>query len=387
MKPTCLTGALAAGMLFAVSLPATAFSPQWQLAGNTTFAVTANLAWDINRVEDPSPGMTDDEGWRRREVGLSLRKNGVFDVNAFYDLHSEQWIDTALRIETRALFGRDLGKVRIGNAKLHAGLEGVAANRHAVFMESSAASQVFYPGARAGVTWTLSRPDFLLDVGAYGRDFNDANAGGTQLVRAAWTPRTPAGGQGHFGLAVMRDTPSGTVDALGEYRDAGKRWATRGIASLNADRLVDTGTLSRVDVIDRQNLQAMWLQGPVWVHGEYFFQQTDRAAGLPGYDSHGGFVAAGWTLNATPRRLADGMLLNPRANAGEMGAELVGRYSKVDLDADGISGGQVTEWTVGVNAYLGPKIKVQANYTQSRARRLGVPQTPQVLQLRTQFYF
>lgn len=386
LKYPALVG-LSLAPLLATAADIKAFPPQVTLSDGTVIALTTNLAWDINRIDGGPAEDQDDQDWRRKEVGLLARKDGVYDLAVFYDVHNEMWLDAALRVQTSALFGRDLGQLRAGNMKLHAGLEGVAANRHATFMENSAATQVFYAGARAGVTWTLARPDFLLDVGVFGRDFDDNNAGGTQLLRAAWTPTTAAGGQGHLGLALTRDTPAGTTNALGQYAAAGKRWNSRGGASLAPDRLVDTGMISGVTAIERQNLQAMWLQGPLWAQGEYFTQQTSRTAGLRGHDSHGGHVAAGWVFNATPRRLAQGMVLNPKPVAGRLGTELLARYGRVDLDADGIAGGTLTEWTLGSNLYVGAWLKLQANYTEGRARRAGLPQDARTVQLRTQFYF
>lgn len=363
------------------------YPPQATLADGTVIALTANLAWDINRIDGGPADGQDDQDWRRKEAGLLVRKDGVYDLAVFYDFHNEAWLDAALRVETKALFGHDLGRIRVGNMKLHAGLEGVAANRHMAFMENSAATQVFYPVARAGVTWSVVRPSWMVDAGVYGRDLDNNNPGGTQLLRAAWTPSTAAGGQGHLGLALTRDTPAGSVDTLGQYVPGGKRWSNRGSTSLVPDRLLDTGPVGNVDAIERQNLQAMWMQGPLWLQGEYFLQQTHRAAGLDSYRSDGGHASAGWVFNATPRRLSQGMLLNPRAEAGSVGTELAARYARVNLDSDGIRGGRMSEWTLGANVYIGPWLKLQANYSRARARRLDIPQDAKTVQLRTQFYF
>lgn len=373
--------------LFAANASAAAFPPSIKLDNGIQASLTANFAWDVNRIHDPAPGMADAEGWRRREIGFAARKDGVFDVNAFYDQQTNLWLDAALRVETQAVFGKDIGRIRVGNMKLHAGLEGVAGNRHAAFMENSMATQVFFPGARAGLTWSVVKPSWMIDMGTYGRDFNDANGGGTQLLRAVWTPRTLAGGQGHFGIGLTRDTPNGTVNALGEYTPAAKRWANRASASLSPVRHVDTGLLTDVDTIQRQNIQTMWLQGPLWVQGEYFFQQTERLHGLPDYRSDGGHAAAGWVINAKPRRLAQGMLMNPSAASGQIGTELVARYGHLNLDRDAIHGGHLTEWSLGANVYIGPYVKLQADMTQTRARRSDIPHSPRTVQLRTQFYF
>ena len=371
----------------AATATGTALPPSYTFDDGTRIALTSNLNWDINRISDAVPGTGDDEGWRRQEIGVLARKEGVFDLAVFYDIHNEAWLDAALRVETKALLGTDAGKIRVGNMKLHAGLEGVAANRQMAFMENAVATQVFYPVARAGVTWSLVRPDYMVDAGIYGRDFDGNNPGGTQLLRAAWTPTTAAGAKAHVGIALTRDTPSGTINALGDYQLGGKRWNSRSTASLSADRLLDTGLIGNVSEIQRQNLQTLWMQGPWWVQGEYFFQQTERHNGLGDYRADGGYASAGFVFHAGPRQLLQGMLTNPKVGSDQIGTEVVARYGHLNLDSDGITGGKLTEWTVGANWYVGPYVKLQLNYTEARARRLDIPQAPRTLQLRTQFYF
>ena len=379
--------ALAFGLVSSTAAATTtALPPSYTFDNGVRIALSSNLNWDINRISDAAPGTGDDDGWRRQEVSMLFRKDGVFDANVFYDFHNKYW-DAALRVETKALFGKDVGRIRFGNMKLHAGLEGAAANRQMAFMENSAATEVFHPVARVGVLWSLERPSYMLDAAIYGRDINGGNPGGTEFLRAAWTPTTTSGGKLHLGVALTRDTPSGTVNAFGDRDPAGKRWTTRSTASLSPDRLVDTGTISNVSELYRQNIQTLWRQGPWWLQGEYFFQQTERYNDLPGYHAHGGYASTGYVFNAGPRQLVQGMLMNPAVDKGQIGTELVARYGHVNLNSDGIAGGKLTEWTVGANWYVGPFVKFQLNYTEARARRLDIPEAPRTLQLRTQFYF
>ena len=66
--------------------------------------------------------------------------------------------------------------------------------------------------------------------------------------------------------------------------------------------------------------------------------------------------------------------------------ELLARYSRIDLDSDGIAGGREHNWTLGANWYLTPYFKFQANYVKSDATRGAFSADPSVFQLRAQMH-
>lgn len=360
------------------------FPPHTTLPDGTRIALSANLAWDVNHLESSSRPDRHADDWRRQEVGLVARKPGIFDLQVFYDLHNEMWLGVVVGLPTASVLEDGRGRLEVGNIKLAAGLEGIAPTRHMPLMESAAATQVFHPMVRGGVNWTQTNPHWMLDIGVFGRDIDGFYQGNTQLLRAAWTPGSEDGAQGHFGLSVSQDNPrrNPQMSAGGSAR-----WATRGVASLLPDRLANSGTLTAVDSVQRQNLQGMWVDGPFWLQGEYFFQRTRRDLGLQSYRSDGGYLSAGWVVNAPARRIVQGMLFQPAVTADSVGGEFVARYGQVDLDDAGIHGGRLREWTVGANAYLGTHIKLQANLSQMHLRRGGQHQHTRALQLRSQFFF
>ena len=152
-------------------------------------------------------------------------------------------------------------------------------------------------------------------------------------------------------------------------------------------RLVDSGSLSRVDTIRREGLEALWIHGPWSVQGEYLRQQTERENGLRSYGADGFYVFGSWLVTGESRVYSAGNVTNPVA-AHPYGAwEVAARYSHIDLDSDGIAGGEEDNWTLGVNGYFGKYFKVQANYVFVDARRNGLSADPRVMELRAQFYF
>lgn len=385
LLPLAIAACLAPAVSHAQS--ATPWSPKWTAQDGTQLTFGANFAWDISRIDDGPADGQDAQDWRRREVGMNVGKPGVYDINVIYDLENKIWLDAAVGVETAALFGRDLGRLRLGNIKTPGSMEGVAPNRHTSLMENSVATQAYYIVGRAGLTWSIERPRYLLNVGAYNGDFLGNNTGGTQLVNAAWTPFKSPERTVHLGMALVRETPEGDTNGLGQYLPASARFSTRTGASLSPQRLIDTGVITGVEKVNRQNLQALWIEGPLSLQGEYYWQQTRRADGLDNYHSDGHYLTAGWLSGNYSRMYRSGTYAGPRVATGKHAVEVLARHSQVDLDHDSIAGGHVSEWTVGGNLYVGPWLKFQANYTRSRATNGNLHVAPRTFGIRSQIYF
>ena len=80
-------------------------------------------------------------------------------------------------------------------------------------------------------------------------------------------------------------------------------------------------------------------------------------------------------------------MANPKP-AGKYGAvELLARYSRIDLDTDGIAGGRQQDWALGANWYLSRYFKFQANHVWADAERGAFSASPRVFELRAQLSF
>ena len=58
--------------------------------------------------------------------------------------------------------------------------------------------------------------------------------------------------------------------------------------------------------------------------------------------------------------------------------ELVGRYSYLDLNSDGIEGGVLHDWTLGLNWYINFHSRVMFNYIAAHPEGFGVEHIAQV---------
>ena len=191
----------------------------------------------------------------------------------------------------------------------------------------------------------------------------------------------------HLGIAAAQERPDSEVNGLGVTVHPSVRWRARPEAALTGVRLVDSGTLTRVDRIDRTGLEALWIHGPWSLQGEYLRQKTTRDLGLPSYSADGGYVFASWLATGESRGYSAGNVANPKPKGTYGALELLARYSRIDLDSDGIAGGRERNWTLGANWYITPYFKFQANYVKSDATRGALSADPSVFQLRAQMHF
>ena len=102
---------------------AKAWPPRIVFANGTELAATGNFHYDYNHFSGdgygtPATTFEDKDDFRRREFGLSLKRKGYYDFGVAYDFEADTWMDVALRLETKPLFGRDAGRLRLGQFKL-----------------------------------------------------------------------------------------------------------------------------------------------------------------------------------------------------------------------------------------------------------------------------
>lgn len=207
------------------------------------------------------------------------------------------------------------------------------------------------------------------------------------------------------------------------------RFRDRPEIRVDGTRLIDTGNIDA----DNASVYGLELAGnwkSVYLQGEHFWFDVARrgAANLPDPDFTGYYLQGSWVLSGESRRYnpVSGAFQNPRpkapfASGGGFGAwELAARYSRMNLNfneglegaaaaPDSVRGGDQQVWTLGVNWFPNPNVKVMLNYLLIDVDRLNpagpsnpqpfgpAPNTPpigvqvgqdlDVIALRTQFSF
>lgn len=165
---------------------------------------------------------------------------------------------------------------------------------------------------------------------------------------------------------------------------------------LDGARLVDTGAIdSRHTSVF--GVEGAFQAGPAMIEGEYFRYKIDRrsitAATLPDPHFTGFYVMGSWVLTGESRvynpveARFDAPKLNYSFNpeAGTWGAfEVAARYSDLDLNyhegaagttpaaaLGAVRGGEQKIYTVGLNWYLNPSMRVMVDFQHVKIDRLG----------------
>jgi phosphate-selective porin OprO/OprP len=353
----------------------------------TDFGVSALWQYDVDRFSGANRRFDDAQTNRRKYLGFYLKKKGVYDAKAEFDFQSKKWQDVYLRVQSKAIFGSDVGALRVGQSKTPVGFEGNTNSNTTTFIELALPSQAVYENRRVGVDWFVQRPHWLASLGYYGGDLQGDSDGRTVAGRVAWVPLDQAGEVLHLGLSASRERPWSSVNGLGVESPPSVRLRATPEAGLTTLRLVDTGTLKDVDHIDRGGLEALWIEGPWSLQGEYLQARTSFETGAHPYTATGWYAFGSWVLTGESRPYHGGNVGNVVPSRPWGAVEVALRYSEVDLNGGAVAGGSEHDWTLGANWYIGQHLRFQANYVRAFSDRRGLVLNPQVVEVRAALAF
>ena len=360
----------------------------YTFADGTDFGARVLYQYDVNDFLHDNGLLPDAHTNRRKYFGLYLNKKGVYDAIVQYDFQARKWQDVFIRVQSKALLGRDIGAFRAGYSKTPVGFEGNTSTPANTFIEQALPTQAVYENRRVGVDWALYRPAWLAQAGYYhGSDVEGANDGHTLAGRVAWVPRNRPGDVLHFGLSASREAREATTSALGTLQSPSAKFGATPEAGLSPLKLVSSGTLKNVTGIDRAGVEGLWIHGPWSLQGEYLRADTSFDDGKPAYRIDGGYAFASWVATGESRPYKDGNVGNVVPSRPWGALEFLLRYSTLDLDHGAILGGREHDWTLGVNWYLGNHLKFQANYVRAFSDRKGLVVNPRIFELRAQMAF
>ncbi len=268
-----------------------------------------------------------------------------------------------------------IGSIRAGHFKEPFGLEELTSSKYINFLERALPMEAFAPSRNAGVMLFDSALDERMTwaVGIF-RDTDDdgdiQDDGGYNFTgRVTALPWYTDKGASllHIGAAYSQRNPNAES---AQYR-------SRPEAHL-LDRFVDTGTFG-CDRADLLGLEAAWVSGPLSVQGEYVFADADQTSGLSSANFDGYYIQANYFLTGEHRnyKTSSGTFsrTKPKENfsfGGGPGAwEVAFRYSGLDLNDSGLSGGELDTVTTGLNWYLNPNTRIMWNYVRADKDSVG----------------
>jgi phosphate-selective porin OprO/OprP len=365
------------------------------LGDGTAFGMNLNYQYDADNFSHDNGAFTDSNTFRRKQLGIYARKNGVFDFKMAYDFESHAWLDVFLRFQSAALFKQDLGALRLGFTKIPVGLENLTSSMATSFIEAALPTEAIKETRRIGIDWALQRPHFIINAGYYYRGgpkpgegylFNGTpkTKGKTGAARLVWIPLNEPGNVLHFAASAAKETPAGNVNMFGVFQPATEVIRTRPEAGLTSVRLVNSGDINFADHIDRVGLEQLWISGPWSVQSEYLDARIQRPFGLSTYRASGYYVFGSWVLTGESRGYANGVVSDLRPQQKFGAVELLLRYSAVDLNDEPILGGKEHDWTLGLNWYLNRYLKIQTNLIHADSERQGKSVDPNIFETRLQ---
>lgn len=289
-----------------------------------------------------------------------------------------------------------LGFVRVGQWKQPYSLETVTSFRYQTFMERSVLFQTFEAFRHIGIgtynyaedemtTWAASV--FKTGNDQFGDDIGD-NAGISVAGRMTHLPWYQQGDDGrlyymHIGGDFWHGNPSNDLFRyatipeffVGAFGAAAPGTSRVGVPTISngTPPFVDTGTFA-TNNFTHFGGEVLWVHGPLSFQSEASLAIVNPVAKAQMHYK-GAYAQVSYFLTGESRpydRKAGALdrlkpLNNFRTDLGcGWGAwELASRFSYIDLNDGDIKGGRLNDWTAGLNWYLNPYTKFQANYIKA----------------------
>lgn len=367
---TCVIGATAVALL-AAAMPADA---QPQLRGR--------LHLDYALYDEDSTVLNDSIRVRRARLGASGNFGDDWSYMSEVDLaeNAVEWKDVYLRLSNLGP-----GRLTIGQIKVPFSMDELTSSNNISLMER-ASPVAFALAHRIGIHYSMSGDNYTFTAMGFGQPVGGGDGGDEGLgigARVTFVPMRGDNGLFHLGAAVTSYDPTNdTVTTM--------RFRQRPESRPDGSRLIDTGNITNADSAIAYGFEAAFQHGPLVIQGEYMATEVDRTGANPDAMFDGWYLQAGYFLTGERRSYSNssGVFGGPRL--GDSGAwEVVGRFSSLNLDDSGaaIFGGEMENFTLGVNWYPRSNVRFMFNYVNVDSEILGVANDPSIIQFRAQVSF
>lgn len=348
---------------------------KYQWAKRRSLTLGGRIHYDIASYDDDVTPLDDDSDFRRLRASL----RGQIDdwrLRADYDFGiADGW--RSLYVQYRGL---KRTRITLGQQNAPFSLDDLMGSNDLTFMERSLVSALS-PGMLVGVAYQTWGDRWTASIGVFGDELNDQDrriADGTSVVgRITYTPVRSKGHVLHLGLAQeFRSVDSNT----------GVRILTRPESRLANNRLIGTPTLSGVDDLRTTGLELMAIRNNLRFQSEYMLMTLD--GGGNDADFSGGYAQVSMVLTGERYRYSgsNGITgsLQPRGNRGALEAAV--RYSTLDLEDAGITGGEQTQITGSLSWYINRQLRISTNYSvfDAAPNNDGIDEDGSIIMLRLQ---
>ena len=270
---------------------------------------------------------------------------------------------------------RGVGSIMFGHMKEPFGLEALTSSKYITFLERSLPT-TFAPERNTGImlqnavagnkmTWAFGT---FRDADAFGESFG--NGGFNYTGRITGRPLYEDNGRKvlHLGLAYRHGNPNSNR----------LRYRARPSAHL-LPRFVDTKSFSATSS-DTFGTEFAVVNGPASIQSEFTYSSVDRPTGQrEKFTSF--YVQGSYFLTGEHRvykssagafdRVKPLHTFQPGEDGGNGAWEIAARYARINLNDILIQGGELQDFTFGVNWYLNPNTRFMWNYGWAERIDLG----------------
>ena len=350
--------------------------------------IQADVNWydeDVRLLNDATQfdGKDSDQSLRRAEIVFKGKGPGQWEWTAGYDARADKWLDTNIKYKFSGFTSITVGQFKQPNS-----MEELSSTRFNDFISKAMTTNLQGVARRTGIAvatggdaWTLTGSYFDRELTA-----NLANGKGFG-ARGTWAPMHETGDTLHFGVSAV------SFDAKDAIRDGNARFRVRPDADLAGTRLVDSGQFADADKITTFGGEAAWVKGPFKLQGETMQTKVTRDLN-PDFSFYSYYVSGLWNLTGESWSYKAGNLVttlpeDPSKGMWQLGA----RYDKVDLTHKFVTGGEESNWTLGVNYYWRSNFKFALNYvlvnSEKQVNSLApiIKDNPNIVEFRAQVYW
>ncbi len=342
------------------------------------FSIRGRLHMDgfygISQVDTFSNGFNN----RRARMGMAGTITDGWDGQIEIDF-ADGGIDPK-DIRLRHTFGNG-GQLWIGQYKVPQGLNQLTSSNEITFVERSAINNVIADSRRLGIAYDYFNGNLGFKTMVFGRALGQRGALVDDMplgvaLRGVFAPEI-GGGVLHVGAsAVYEDLMDNSAVRL---RDRPEARDSKG----GGIRLIDA-SVPDAESTFKAGLELLFIGGPFSIEAEYLQATVNRMEGdnptFSGYN-----IQSSYVLTGESRSYSNG-LVGTVSPAGDAGAwEVTLRYSFMDLNDAGLTGGEQRNITMGLNHYITSRLRFMGNMVFVNVDYLD--ENPVLLVVRAQFSF
>lgn len=356
--------------------------------GNVKYTIDGRVMLDTGYIENSKDAadenkVAEETGFRRLRLAVKGKFykdwSGELDLN-FADLGGEDGDVTEVEVKDAWIAYTGIGDnttIKLGSHKPNFSMDEVTTSRWNNLMEGSMVSDVFSPSRRIGVSVNHWDIPYMLGVSLFGDEYNVSSSDANDSEEYGWSARAvyrpivsaDGGSVLHIGLNLKDEKPQSSDRDVKRTRYRARPEARFHRIFNEEDeedgtRYLHTGWMD-TDSAFTWGAELAGKMGPFSLQAEYMETDVD-VIDDPDADFDGWYIKGSWFITGGDREYdlesAEFGRVYPTSAGGDW--ELVARYSTLDLNdtGAGITGGEATNWTLGLNWYINNNFLVRANY-------------------------